>query len=165
MTLIDDFKGMSTAKWASKRSNCQKRKVGAAIFNKGNLISMGWNLCNPKDGMCGRLASKSGEDYELCGPPIHAEANAISNLLQYNPTFAGKRGNRMYVWGHDFSCDLCKKAIKTNKIKLVGVLANNSIYPWVAKVASKRRTIRRIIIGLSAFAIGTFGSYLLVSIL
>ena len=167
--LFPDFKqyiiAMSLARRASEKSNCQKTKVGACIINKKKIVAVGCNTCNPKDGVCRRLHTDSTKDYELCGPPIHAEATAIANMLKHKPDFVGRRGNKMYIWGHTFSCDKCQRAIKINKIDLVAVTNRKNLVSWIHEVGKEVTIRRRIVVGVTAFVIGTFGSYLLVSIL
>jgi len=57
--------------------------------------------------VCPRVTagSRTGEDYELCGPPIHAEA-AVAALVP--PT---TEGGTAYLYGHNWFCGPCQWAL------------------------------------------------------
>ncbi|MDD3150043.1 MAG: dCMP deaminase family protein [Candidatus Gastranaerophilales bacterium] len=105
---------LEIAKTASKRSNCIRAQVGAVIVDNENKIkSTGYNgtpsgviSCLEK-GSCYRLENniESGTRYETCRS-IHAEQNAIIQAGEERC-----RGAKMYLYGHDFICILCKRFI------------------------------------------------------
>lgn len=66
------------------------------------------NSCHVEDAeVCPRVTagSPSGEGYELCGPPKHAEAEAAA-LLPERATNA-----TAYLYGHTWMCGPCQHAL------------------------------------------------------
>lgn len=67
------------------------------------------NSCSVGDAIvCPRVIahSLSGEDYELCGPPLHAEQEAIKLLPE-----GLADGGIAYIYGHDWLCMDCQHAL------------------------------------------------------
>ena len=107
----------------SERSTCLRRRYGAIIVSKDEIISTGYNgaprgrkncsdLCR-----CTReeLKIPSGQRYELCRS-VHAEANAIISASRRDMI-----GATIYLVGRDartnellsdaMSCSMCKRQI------------------------------------------------------
>lgn len=74
------------------------------------------NSCNVGDSeVCPRVVagSRSGEGYELCGPPKHAEQEA-AKLVAREANPANPRpgtGGTAYLYGHDWMCMDCQHAL------------------------------------------------------
>jgi len=95
---------------------CAKQKVIAVIENNGKTYS-GTNACQNVQRKCPRKGMKTGEGYELCKNVCkqfyHAEVSALKK--------AGKnaKGGTLYLIGHTYCCDECKKAMKKAGIKKI----------------------------------------------
>lgn len=95
---------------------CAKQNVLAVIVN-GNEIFTGSNGCLNPQNKCPRKNMKSGSGYELCKDicqqPNHAEISAC--------ILAGKyaNGSTLYLFGHTYCCDNCKKVMDKCGIKEV----------------------------------------------
>jgi dCMP deaminase len=90
---------MNMAIYASERSTCLRRKVGAVLVRDGMVFSTGYNgapkgLAHCKDVGCirERMGIKSGERLDLCRA-AHAEANAIVQAAMLG---ASTKGASMY---------------------------------------------------------------------
>ena len=108
------------AKTCALRSNCLRAKVGAVIVGEDNKIkATGYNGVPSKViscreiGKCYRIENNipSGTRYETCRS-IHAEQNAIIQAGQDRC-----KNSRIYVYGHNFICVLCKRFIVQSGIK------------------------------------------------
>lgn len=99
------------------QGRCAKLEVTAVIVTVNNEIFEGSNWClNPQD-ICPRLGMKTGEGYELCknvcNQRNHAEIDACIKA-------GGKaKDSTMYLLGHTYCCDNCKKVMKEYGIKEV----------------------------------------------
>ena len=111
---------LEIAKTVSKRSNCIRAQVGAAIVGEDKKIkATGYNGTPSKViscmelGHCYRVENNipSGTMYETCRS-IHAEQNAIIQAGQDRC-----KGATMYIFGHNFICILCKRFIVQAGIK------------------------------------------------
>lgn len=77
------------------------------------VLANGWrieatNRCKVGDEeICPRVTAgcPTGEGYELCGPPIHAEQAAAAQVPE------GNRGGTAYLYGHDWLCRDCQHAL------------------------------------------------------
>lgn len=91
-------------------STCQKRVTVVEIYDKeNNLLSRESNRCSPNDGTCQRLSmANNKENYpvESTCNWTHAEINAIASLP------VGSLPYKSILYGHDFYCDKCEKALK-----------------------------------------------------
>lgn len=114
---------LNIADAVSARSTCMRRKYGAIIVRKDEIISTGYNGAprgrkNCSDiGFCTREALQipSGERYELCRS-VHAEANAIISAARRDMI-----GATLYLCGRDTktgellhdttSCSMCRRQI------------------------------------------------------
>ena len=111
---------LDLAKTCASRSNCLRAQVGAVIVGEDKKIkATGYNgtpsgveSCYER-GYCYRIQNniQSGTQYETCRS-IHAEQNAIIQAGQDRCKDA-----TMYIWGHDFICNLCKRFIVQAGIK------------------------------------------------
>lgn len=114
---------LAIAEAVSERSTCLRRKYGAVIVNKDEIVSTGYNGAprgrkNCMDlGMCVRekLAVPRGERYEICRS-VHAEANAIISAARKDMI-----GGTLYIAGFEAStgeyvknpnsCSMCKRLV------------------------------------------------------
>lgn len=72
-----------------------------------------YNSCHVDDAEeCPRVSagSKTGEDYELCGPPNHAEEEAAKLILKTYPDGAPD-GSTAFLYGHTYLCGPCQEAL------------------------------------------------------
>ncbi|OPY06863.1 MAG: tRNA-specific adenosine deaminase [Syntrophus sp. PtaB.Bin001] len=96
----------------SRRSTCQRRKVGAVLVRERRILSTGYNgapsgLRHCLDIGCLReqLQIPSGERHELCRG-LHAEQNAIIQAALHG---VGIAGATLYCTNHP--CVICAKMI------------------------------------------------------
>lgn len=85
------------------------RKVIAVVVQKGEVVS--W-ATNEHTEPCKREGYPTGVGYELCDGcnyPNHAEYKAIQGLS----------GGTVYLLGHTYACEPCKKAIEEANMKLI----------------------------------------------
>lgn len=98
---------------------CAKQEVIAIIVNK-NKVFKGTNNClNPQE-ICPRKDMESGEGYELCKDICqqtnHAEVNACINAGE------AAKGSTLYLFGHSYCCDNCKRIMSEYGIKEVIII-------------------------------------------
>jgi len=97
--------------------SCAKQLVVAVIKNKGRYW-VGTNWCHNPQTKCPRGDMPSGEGYEncqqICKQNAHAEIDAIANAGE------NARGGTLYLYGHTYCCEKCRKAIL--KAGIVGVI-------------------------------------------
>lgn len=99
-----DRKVMETASLC----NCQKRVIVCILKNiEGRILSCGSNHCDPPDGICQRLNMKQSKDKYTGNEcrTIHAEIAALKAMPK------GAKPFRAIVYGHDFICKECEKAL------------------------------------------------------
>lgn len=100
-------------------SKCAKQTTTAVIINNGEFW-VGTNWCNNPQKICPRIGMKTGEGYnlckEVCGQQNHAEVDVCLK--------AGKsaRGGILYLMGHTYCCDNCKKIMNEHGIKNVFIV-------------------------------------------
>lgn len=116
---------METAKLASQRSTCLKKKVGAVLVLENRLICVGYNGVLP-----GKDAS-TGIDNDGITHTVHAEANIIS--------FCAKKG--IPVEGCDMyttlsPCEKCAELIIQSGIKRVVFLERYRIVTGIELINS-----------------------------
>jgi len=94
-----------------------------AIITKGNQFWIGTNWCANPQKTCPRKGLKTGEGYELCKDVCqqanHAEVDACMNAED------NARGATLYLIGHYYCCDNCKKIMKQFGIKNVVICDKN----------------------------------------
>lgn len=100
------------------RYSCAKQPVLAIIVNNGRFYT-GWNATGVSQAVCPRemLQYKTGEGYFLCKNPCKQKNHAeVAACLK-----AGKhaKGGTMYLIGHTYCCDECKKVLDRYGIKEV----------------------------------------------
>lgn len=87
---------------------CVKQTVTATIIATDGRRFTATNHCDNAQSICPRAGMATGEGYELCRSvceqPAHAEVNAI--WLARRAT----RGATLYLQGHTYACEPCKKA-------------------------------------------------------
>lgn len=113
---------MLMAEFASFRSTCLSRKVGAVIVSDDALIATGYNgpartveHCEEKGG-CQRRAMPdyaSGKYLEMC-PAVHAEANSIAMAARRGISTVGAT-----IYVNTFPCKDCMNLIINAGIKKV----------------------------------------------
>lgn len=101
---------------------CLKQKTRCVVtFIEDNRVKSftAYNSCHVNDeGLCPRVTAgaKSGEGYDLCGPPNHAEQEVAKLILQYYPDGAPSRAIAN-LYGHTYLCADCQHALTAAGIK------------------------------------------------
>jgi hypothetical protein len=107
---------------------CYKKNVVCYIVDRhGNTLARGSNVCETSaaPGVCARADLRDGECYDLCGPPIHAEAAAVDqflsvygreNLKEWRSTLTARIG------GNDYVCRDCHRALASVGIRKIEML-------------------------------------------
>lgn len=118
---------LDIAKAVGQRSTCLRRRYGAVIIDKNNIIiSTGYNGAPRGEANCidtgvcerERLHIPKGSNYELC-KAVHAEQNAVINA---DPVRMA--GGTIYVYGINADstmasgepCLLCRRMLKNAKL-------------------------------------------------
>jgi dCMP deaminase len=103
---------MDIASLVSRRSTCQRRRVGALLVRERRILSTGYNgaptglrHCLEIGCLRVQLAIPSGERHELCRG-LHAEQNAIIQAALHG---VGIAGATLYCTNHP--CGICAKMI------------------------------------------------------
>ena len=95
---------------------CAKLETIAIIENKGQYW-IGTNNCQNAQEICPRKDMPTGVGYELCksicGQYYHAEVDACLEAGE------NAKGGTLYLLGHTYCCDLCKKIMNEYGIKEV----------------------------------------------
>jgi len=93
---------------------CAKQTT-IAIVTQGNLFWVGSNSCDNPQLICPRKDMKTGEGYHLCHDICkqkhHAEVDACLKAGVY------AEGADLYLIGHTYCCDACKKVMDECGIK------------------------------------------------
>jgi len=87
--------------------SCLKQLTRCVIVIDGKEYEA-TNSCHVEGAeVCPRVTagSKSGEGYELCGPPKHAEQEAAALVPP------GTKGGVAYLYGHTWMCMDCQHAL------------------------------------------------------
>ena len=88
---------------------CLKQTVTCRIVRADGRVYEATNSCNV-DGLteCPRVTAgcKTGEGYDLCGPPVHAEV-AAAKFAEATREVEGEA----HLYGHDYMCEACQKAL------------------------------------------------------
>ena len=107
------------SQYVDKRK-CLKQTVVALLVAVDGSYFVGSNWCASPQDTCPRENSKSGEDYELCrsvcNQSAHAEVNACKKAG------AKAKGSTLYLIGHTYCCDSCKKVMKKYGVKTINIL-------------------------------------------
>lgn len=98
---------------------CLKQKTRCVIVVDLGAVSRlqyeATNSCHVEDAqVCPRVTagSPSGEGYELCGPPKHAEQEAVLAMLNDRDSWRGRMTNAVaYLYGHTWLCMDCQHAL------------------------------------------------------
>ncbi len=129
---------LGIAEAAAQRSTCLRRRYGAVIVRKDEVVSTGYNGAprgerNCVDcGFCRReaLSIPKGERYELC-VSVHAEANAIISAARRD-----MEGGTIYIVGlekdggyaNPAPCIMCRRLIRNaGIIRCVGRLQDGGV--------------------------------------
>ena len=103
---------------AATQSTCQKRVTVVALFDvDGKLLSIGSNRCDPPGGVCERLGITNAKaDYPSASCNwVHAEVMALGSLP------LGSLPHEAVLWGHDFFCGECEKALRARGVEVLRV--------------------------------------------
>lgn len=113
---------MKTLSQAAKESTCQKRIVVCILYDaSGTPLAVESNRCSPAGGTCQRVGISNGQaDYpvESTCNWTHAEIMALNALPKDAKPYAA------VVYGHDFPCPTCEKALRAAGIE--HIMAENS---------------------------------------
>lgn len=109
-------------------SACLKQKVRCVIRYPNGLQFVGVNDCTVGDAtVCPRVTAgcQTGEGYELCGPPIHAEQMAIREIVKHlmkpNAKPLPPQGGVAFLFGHDYVCRDCQIALSQVGVRMFAV--------------------------------------------
>ena len=98
------------------KGKCAKQTTVAVIMNNGEFW-VGSNWCVNPQKVCPRGDLPTGEGYEMCkdicGQSHHAEVDACMNAGD------GARGGTLYLIGHTYCCDDCKRVMDSYGIEKV----------------------------------------------
>ncbi|UYP43728.1 hypothetical protein NEF87_000013 [Candidatus Lokiarchaeum ossiferum] len=109
----------------SRRSSCLRTKVGAVIVKDKDTISTGYNGAPNLQKSCLELGKCyrndneiiSGTQLESCrASGSHAESNAIALAAKNGHSTADAT---LYLYGHNFVCNMCRGIISNAHIKRV----------------------------------------------
>lgn len=100
---------------------CYRKVVRCDIVDEDMvLLASKENVCESSCvGACARDVHgyHSGEGYDLCGPPIHAEVLAIDELIRKDRL--DEEGLTAYISGNDYVCRACHIALRKAGIKRI----------------------------------------------
>jgi len=99
---------------------CAKQEVVAVIKTKNNKIYTGSNSCENAQEVCPRIDSKTGEDYKLCKSVCKQKYHAEVSAIKQCKTRKELRGGTIYLIGHTYVCDKCKKEL--DKVGITNVM-------------------------------------------
>ena len=122
---------------ASRRSSCWRRKVGAVIVKDKAVISTGYNGAPTPQVNCLELGEcyrdvhqiPSGTSLELCrASGSHAESNAIALTAKNGHS---TEGATLYLFGHEFICNVCRGIIANSHIwRVVHLKDDGKLIEW-----------------------------------
>jgi deoxycytidylate deaminase len=101
----------------SHMKQCKKLTTVAIIMKDNQLISIGTNEIHAVIDVCPRKDMPTGVGYELCKSICHQEYHAeVDACIK-----AGDKANggTLYLIGHTYCCDNCKKVMNEYGIKNV----------------------------------------------
>lgn len=106
---------------AAAESTCQKRITVCVIYDKeGNILVVESNRCEPEGGICERLKvveEKKNYSEKSCNW-MHAEIRAVARLFEVNKPY------RAVLYGHEFFCINCEKALREAGVEVFEVASN-----------------------------------------
>lgn len=94
---------------------CAKRETIAVVENNGRYW-VGSNWCQNEQENCPRSKLPTGVGYEMCQRICRQECHAEVDALQ-NAGLRNAKGGKLYLIGHSYCCDNCKKEIEEYGIK------------------------------------------------
>jgi len=92
---------------------CLKQKTRCVITLKNGEKFEATNLCRVgRADVCPRVEEgcPTGEGYDLCGPPKHAEAEAARLVAETYP--GQKMDGDAFLYGHNWMCGPCQWALQ-----------------------------------------------------
>ena len=101
---------------------CLKQQTRCVILTWSGSYE-GMNTCKVGVGTtCPRVVAgcKTGEGYDLCGPPIHAEAAAAAQVPE------GNQGGIAYLFGHTWLCGDCQHALTAKGISTFVIVGEDA---------------------------------------
>lgn len=103
------------------KGKCAKQNTIAIIVNNGSYF-IGSNWCDDPQDDCPRGNMKSGEGYhlckEVCKQKYHAEVDAVKKAGN------NAKGGTLFLIGHYYMCDPCKKVVDEAGIEKVVIVDN-----------------------------------------
>lgn len=93
---------------------CVKQLVRATIVAAGEIF-IGENDCETPQPTCPRAGMPTGVGYSLCRDVCRQTGHAEINALRLAGPKA--RGSVMYVQGHSYACEPCKRACEAAGVK------------------------------------------------
>lgn len=141
---VDEY-FMEMAELSSKRSTCQRRKVGAVLVKDNRVLATGYNgapkgleHCETAGCIRAQRNVPSGERHELCRG-VHAEQNAIIQAAFFGVSV---KDARMYITNHP--CSVCAKIMLNAGISEVVYKGDYHDELAVKLLADGDITIRRL---------------------
>lgn len=104
---------------------CQKQETLAVIENNGRFW-VGRNDCQVHTNKCPRDAKgcKSGEGYDLCRIICMQEGHA--EVMACKAAGENARGGTLYLYGHTYCCDACRKVMDEHGIVKVVIMKGST---------------------------------------
>jgi len=104
---------------------CKKQQTLAIIENDGKFW-VGRNNCKNYVAVCPRdiQGCKTGEGYELCKTVCEQEGHA--EVMACKAAGDGARGGTLYLFGHWYCCDDCKRVMKEYGIENIKIMGEKS---------------------------------------
>jgi len=96
---------------------CARRVVKATVVSPKGIHYVGTNYCRNPQTECPRGDLPSGVGYEMCIDICKQDGHAEVMALRY--AGGNARGGVLYVEGHHYVCDNCKKVAEIYGIKEV----------------------------------------------
>lgn len=94
---------------------CLKQTTRCVIHTLDGKVYEATNSCHVEDAtVCPRVTAgcPTGEGYELCGPPKHAEQEAAALVPE------GNAGGHALLFGHNWMCGPCQWALQEKGIRI-----------------------------------------------
>jgi deoxycytidylate deaminase len=103
------------------KRKCAKQETIAVIVKNGEIV-VGSNWCEKPQKECRRKNMKTGEGYELCKNICKQNSHAEVDACKKAGEFAKEAD--LYLIGHYYCCDNCKKVMKDFGIKNIHIVRN-----------------------------------------
>lgn len=99
-----------------QKTRCRIRLEDGRTFEATNACRVGGAT------ICPRVTAgcPTGEGYELCGPPAHAESAAAALVPE------GNKGGIAYLYGHNWLCGPCQWALQGKGVQTFVVTGEDS---------------------------------------